>query len=26
MMQGRIGFQDRDGGGTTFWFELPRHA
>src|SRR5438874_1930291 len=26
MMQGRIGFQDRDGGGTIFWFELPRHA
>jgi signal transduction histidine kinase len=26
MMHGHIGFQDRDGGGTTFWFELPRHA
>ena len=26
MMHGRIGFQDRPGGGTTFWFELPRHA
>src|SRR5207244_6651666 len=26
MMDGHIGFQDRDGGGTTFWFELPRHA
>ena len=26
MMQGHIGFQDRSGGGTTFWFELPRHA
>ena len=26
MMQGRIGFHDRDGGGTTFWFELPAHA
>ena len=25
MMQGRIGFDDRPGGGTTFWFELPRH-
>jgi PAS domain S-box-containing protein len=24
MMNGRIGFQDRAGGGTTFWFELPR--
>jgi signal transduction histidine kinase len=24
MMQGRIGFDDRPGGGTTFWFELPR--
>ena len=24
MMNGRIGFADRDGGGTTFWFELPR--
>jgi CheY-like chemotaxis protein len=23
MMQGRIGFEDRPGGGTTFWFELP---
>jgi signal transduction histidine kinase len=23
MMEGRIGFQDRAGGGTTFWFELP---
>ena len=26
LMQGRIGFEDRPGGGTTFWFELPRHA
>ncbi len=26
MMQGRIGFECRDGGGTTFWFELPRHG
>jgi PAS domain S-box-containing protein len=26
MMRGRIGFDDRPGGGTTFWFELPRHA
>jgi PAS domain S-box-containing protein len=26
MMQGRIGFDARPGGGTTFWFELPRHA
>ncbi len=25
MMQGRIGFEDRPGGGTSFWFELPRH-
>jgi len=23
LMQGRIGFDDRPGGGTTFWFELP---
>ncbi|HXM83943.1 MAG TPA: PAS domain-containing sensor histidine kinase [Burkholderiales bacterium] len=26
MMQGRIGFEDRAGAGTTFWFELPKHA
>jgi PAS domain S-box-containing protein len=26
MMQGRIGFEPRRGGGTTFWFELPRHT
>ena len=26
MMQGRIGFDDRSGGGTSFWFELPRHG
>jgi len=25
MMQGRIGFEDRAGGGTSFYFELPRH-
>ncbi len=24
LMQGRIGFEDRAGGGTTFWFDLPR--
>jgi signal transduction histidine kinase len=24
MMQGKIAFEDRPGGGTTFWFELPR--
>jgi PAS domain S-box-containing protein len=26
MMHGHIGFDDRPGGGTTFWFELPPHA
>ncbi len=26
LMEGRIGFDDRAGGGTTFWFELPRSS
>jgi PAS domain S-box-containing protein len=26
MMGGRIGFSDRSGGGTTFWFDLPTHS
>jgi len=26
MMGGKIGFSDRTGGGTTFWFELPKHS
>ncbi|MGE5640203.1 MAG: ATP-binding protein [Clostridia bacterium] len=26
MMQGRIGFDPRPGGGTSFWFELPRYV
>ena len=26
LMHGHIGFEDRPGGGTTFWLELPRHA
>ena len=25
MMNGSIGFDDREGGGTSFWFELPVH-
>jgi PAS domain S-box-containing protein len=25
LMQGHIGFEERDGGGTSFWFELPLH-
>jgi PAS domain S-box-containing protein len=25
MMDGHIGFENRAGGGTTFWFELPQH-
>jgi signal transduction histidine kinase len=25
LMGGKIGFSDRAGGGTTFWFELPAH-
>jgi PAS domain S-box-containing protein len=25
LMGGKIGFSDRAGGGTTFWFELPHH-
>jgi PAS domain S-box-containing protein len=25
LMKGHIGFEDRDGGGTSFWFELPLH-
>ena len=24
LMGGNIGFTDRDGGGTTFWFDLPQ--
>ena len=26
LMEGNIGFEDRTGGGTSFWFELPGHA
>jgi signal transduction histidine kinase len=26
LMQGTIGFDDRPGGGSTFWFELPRQT
>src|SRR5688572_10204996 len=26
LMHGRVGFDDRPGGGTTFWFELRRHS
>ena len=26
LMQGRIGFEDRAGGGSTFWFDLPRQT
>ncbi len=26
LMNGEIGFVDREGGGTTFWFELPKHS
>ena len=26
LMHGQIGFEDRPGGGTTFWFDLPSHA
>jgi signal transduction histidine kinase len=25
LMQGRVGFDDRPGGGSSFWFELPRY-
>jgi len=26
LMHGRVGFEDRSGGGTTFWFELRRYS
>jgi PAS domain S-box-containing protein len=26
LMDGRIGFTDREGGGTVFYFELPKHG
>ncbi len=26
LMHGSVGFEDRAGGGTTFWFELRRHT
>jgi signal transduction histidine kinase len=26
LMDGRIGYADRDGGGTVFYFDLPKHG
>jgi PAS domain S-box-containing protein len=26
LMQGRVGYDDRPGGGSSFWFELPRYT